>query len=616
MTNNASSAKDVTSVARERSTLVSLAEASRLTGRLLAPAAEPHAGLGPSLEDLAECLFFSPGDGRIWLNKQRMVLMPSATFGALRREILGALGKEKGRQALERIGYEQGARDARVIRERWPDETGPAVWATGPRLHALEGYLKVKPVHIEFDLQKMSFYGEFLSIDSAEGDEHTAAFGTSDEPCCWMLCGYASGYASTMFGHLILFREVECSAAGDAQCRLVARTSREWEEIDRGFATFVTEQDRMVPSTKVGGGARAVADETDGGSPVVGLSAPFIAARQMLERVAPTEATVLLRGESGSGKELFASTLHRLSERHNGPFVAVNCAAIPDNLVESELFGVERGAFTGATVARPGRFERADGGTLFLDEIASMSAAAQGKLLRALQEREIERVGGTRGIAVNVRVVAATNVDLWEEVEARRFRRDLFFRLNVFPIDLPALRDRRDDIPFLVEHFLGIYTALHRKQIRGFSQRAMHALLDYDYPGNVRELQNLVERGVICAEPCGLIDTSHVFRQGERALQGAFALGKSGRLSVRERLGEGSGESAAEAEPQPATNTGAGKSLPEIERELCREALEASGGNLSEAARRIGLTRATLEYRLRKWGLLPAGRVSKQLQKR
>ncbi|MCA8057367.1 MULTISPECIES: sigma-54-dependent Fis family transcriptional regulator [Burkholderia cepacia complex] len=615
MTNDASSADDVTRVARETSTLVSLAEASRLTGRLLAPVAEPHAGLGPSLEDLAECLFFSPGDGRIWLNKQRMVLMPSATFGALRREILGALGMEKGRQALERIGYEQGARDARVIRERWPDETGPAVWATGPRLHALEGYLKVKPARIEFDLQKMSFYGEFLSIDSAEGDEHTAAFGTSEEPCCWLLCGYASGYASTMFGHLILFREVECSAAGDAQCRLIARTSREWEEVDRGFATFVTEQARRVASAKAGGDrARAAVDETGGGNPIVGLSAPFIAARQMLERVAPTEATVLLRGESGSGKELFASTLHRLSERQSGPFIAVNCAAIPDNLVESELFGVERGAFTGATVARPGRFERADGGTLFLDEIASMSASAQGKLLRALQEREIERVGGTRGIAVNVRVVAATNVDLWEEVEARRFRRDLFFRLNVFPIDLPALRDRRDDIPFLVEHFLGIYTALHRKQIRGFSQHAMHALLDYDYPGNVRELQNLVERGVICAESGGLIDVSHVFRYGEKALHGAYALGKSGRLSVRERFGEGRGESAAEAER--ATNTGTGKSLPEIERELCREALEASGGNLSEAARRIGLTRATLEYRLRKWGLLTAARASKQPHKR
>lgn len=188
------------------------------------------------------------------------------------------------------------------------------------------------------------------------------------------------------------------------------------------------------------------------------MSAALRAAYHMLERVAATKAAVLFAGESGTGKELFANALHELSRRANKPFVAINCAAIPDTLVEAELFGVERGAYTGATSSRAGRFERASGGTLFLDEIASLSLVAQGKLLRAVQEGEIERVGGSNARSVDVRVVAATNVDLRAEVEARRFREDLFFRLNVFPIDLPPLRDRRDDIPLLMDHFLALYS--------------------------------------------------------------------------------------------------------------------------------------------------------------
>jgi two-component system, NtrC family, response regulator HydG len=218
----------------------------------------------------------------------------------------------------------------------------------------------------------------------------------------------------------------------------------------------------------------------------------------MLERVAPTTAAVLFTGESGTGKELFANNLHTLSPRANKPFVAINCAAIPETLIEAELFGVERGAYTGATNSRAGRFERASGGTLFLDEIGALSLVAQGKLLRAIQEGEIERVGGSNAKSVDVRIVAATNVDLRADVKARRFREDLFFRLNVFPIDLPPLRERRDDIPLLMEHLLALYSSRHKRRFTGFTRRAVEALLNYDYAGNVRDSKSDRARRHLC----------------------------------------------------------------------------------------------------------------------
>ena len=217
----------------------------------------------------------------------------------------------------------------------------------------------------------------------------------------------------------------------------------------------------------------------------------------MVKKVAPTDATVLFLGESGVGKEIFSHNLHRLSKRAKGPFIAVNCAAIPEQLAESELFGVEKGGFTGATVSRPGRFERAHGGTLFLDEIGTLSFTAQGKLLRALQEGEIERVGDTQVRKVDVRVIAATNVNLRDAVRDGSFREDLYFRLNVFPVRVPPLRDRRDDIPLMMNWFMQRACKKHGKAITGFRERAVDALINYRWPGNVREMENMIERAVI-----------------------------------------------------------------------------------------------------------------------
>ena len=343
--------------------------------------------------------------------------------------------------------------------------------------------------------------------------------------------------------------------------------------------------------------------DASAGDAMVGASSAFNAACHQLSRVARTSATVLFTGESGVGKEKFASMLHKISPRKDQPFVAVNCAAIPDTLIESELFGVERGAYTGASQSRPGRFERADGGTLFLDEIGSLSFVAQGKLLRALQEGEVERVGGTRSVAVDVRVVAATNEALRQAVQDGKFREDLFFRLNVFPIHLPPLRERRDDIPLLMNHFLNHYRRKHACQVSGFTQAAVRALLNYGFPGNIRELQNLIERAVIMADSLGLIDVHHLFTSGETLNEDIMTLRLQGN-SATLNLSTSSAAFASHSASSARSSGLAPQSLAQTERDTLERAISASKGNLSAAARMLHTTRAKLAFRAKKHGLV------------
>jgi len=299
------------------------------------------------------------------------------------------------------------------------------------------------------------------------------------------------------------------------------------------------------------------------------------------------------------------------------PLVALNCATLPENLVEAELFGVERGAFTGADRSRPGRFERAHGGTLFLDEIATLGLSAQSKILRALQEGEIERVGGTAPIKVDVRVIAATNVDLRREVEAGRFREDLFYRLNVFPIHLPPLRERREDIPLLMSYFLRTFSLRHGRQLAGFSTRLVNALLTYRFPGNIRELQNLIERGVIAAGDGEVMDVVHLAEAGTSLMATAIGLTSQGRLSAAQRSEKTTGTRSASAEDDSVMGALAepaleslqdfisgrqrvlSTSLEEIELRLVRLAMERSGGNITAAAQMLGMSRAQVSYRLK-----------------
>ena len=307
---------------------------------------------------------------------------------------------------------------------------------------------------------------------------------------------------------------------------------------------------------------------------IIGRSSAMLRVLETVSQVAPSEATVLVSGESGTGKEMIAGAIHYNSPRKDGPFVKLNCAAVTETLLESELFGHEKGAFTGAHRRKEGRFRQAHGGSLFLDEISEMSLAMQVKLLRVIQERELTRVGGEEVIHVDVRILAATNKDLLEEIQAGRFREDLYYRLNVVEIRMPPLRERREDIPLLARHFLDRFNRANDKDIRGFTPRAMDLLLRHDWPGNVRELMNAVERAVVLSR-AELID--------------------SGDLSPASGRGE-----PLEGEPEEGEG-GKGFSLEEVERAAILRTLEETGGNKSEAARRLGITRKTLHKKLEKY---------------
>src|ERR1019366_8195253 len=255
---------------------------------------------------------------------------------------------------------------------------------------------------------------------------------------------------------------------------------------------------------------RFLSQEDDGEHNLLGQSAAMETLRQLVRKVARTQATVLIQGESGTGKELVARAFYRESPRANAPFIKVNCAAIPENLIESEFFGHEKGAFTGALTKREGRFELAHGGTILLDEISEISPAVQAKLLRVLQERELERVGGSRTIKVDVRVIATTNRNLEESVAKKEFRQDLFFRLNVVPVSVPTLRERREDIPLLATEFMRRLGRKHGVHIKGFTDAALRTLNEHSWPGNVRELQNVVERAVIMCGDTGMLEPEHL----------------------------------------------------------------------------------------------------------
>ncbi len=308
---------------------------------------------------------------------------------------------------------------------------------------------------------------------------------------------------------------------------------------------------------------------------LVGQSPTMLNLYDQISKAAPSRGRVLITGENGSGKELVARAIHRQSDRSSGPFVEVNCAAIPQELIESELFGHEKGSFTGAGRRQIGKFELADGGTLFLDEIGDMSLAAQSKVLRALEEEEIQRIGGTRLIRLDVRVIAATNKDLEAEIAKSKFRQDLFYRLNVIPITVPPLRDREEDIPLLVQHFVEQFCQENGKPIKHVSPEAISALQNHDWPGNVRELRNIVERLIIMVESDTIgatnvmsavhVDQQRVYRESSKSLRDM---------------------------------------IEEYEKKLILMELEANDGNVSQTARKLNIDRANLYRKLRTWGIV------------
>ena len=302
---------------------------------------------------------------------------------------------------------------------------------------------------------------------------------------------------------------------------------------------------------------------------MIGASPSFRRMLTLVEQIADSSATILIQGESGTGKELVARTIHERSARRNGPFVAVNCAALPETLLESELFGYEKGAFTGAAGRKEGRFELANGGTLFLDEVADLSLITQPKILRVLQEGEFERLGGTRSLQVDVRIVAATNQDLSEMVKEKRFREDLYYRLNVITVRVPPLRERHEDIRVLAQHYLRVYAAKNGRKLEGFSNEALERLESYAWPGNVRELENLIERTVLLA--------------------------RKDRIDAEDLPEEVAG---VKRPPRDAILELVGTPLDEIEQRLLDETLRITGGNKTQAAKLLGIDVRTVARKL------------------
>jgi two-component system response regulator HydG len=526
------------------------------------------------------------GEGRIYLENERMVLLHIQALNALRGELIQTLGTHRARGLLMRMGFEGGRHDAEMARRLLPKASDEDLLLIGPALHALEGVAHIKPTSVRIDIARGIFEMEADWDYSYEAELQLRNYGTGNVPVCWMKLGYASGYASTLVGHTILFREVECMGCGYPRCHVIGKTVEMWggdaaDELklmqpDRVADQLITLQEQVSILR------HSLGSEIDAGF-MIGASPAFLRAYELVEKVAQTQSTVLLLGETGVGKEMFARSLHALSSRRSKPFVAVNCGALLENLIEAELFGVERGAYTGADRSRPGRFELAKGGTLFLDEIGELSASAQVKLLRVLQTGEFERIGDTRTRMAEARVVAATNRDLNQRMEKGEFRTDLFFRLNSFPIALPPLRERREDILPLAAHFIRKICAREGKTIAGMTDRAQEQLLGYHWPGNIRELENVIERSVILTESGDKID---------------LPFANYGPSFAPATIPTRTAELTQISESDVAHKViGGAFSIRDIEAKVIELAVERSNGNLSEAARLVGISRRQLAYR-------------------
>ena len=545
-------------------------------------------------------LTLSLEEGQILLSDQRMIMLHMGAMGSLRKELIDTLGIERARGLLTRLGYASGVRDAKLSRKLMPDASDEELMLMGPKLHMLEGIVKVSPIKIDVDIANGKYFGDLMWENSYEADVHIEQFGLHTESVCWTQIGYATGYTTEIVGRFILYREPECCGRGDRHCRNVGKPIEDWDgNVEEDLKYFNPDHiaDQLLKLQEEVAHLRYSLDEETAPGDMVGSTPPFLKTCEMLKKAGESNVSVLLLGETGVGKEMFARALHGISSRAERNFVAINCSAIPESLIESELFGVEKGAYTGAQHSRPGRFERAHGGTLFLDEVGELSPAAQAKLLRVLQEGEFERIGDSRTRKCNVRLVAATNVDLQQAVDEGKFRADLYYRLNIFPIVIPSLREREDDIPALVNRFLEKYTALHGKRIPGITERALRALRNYNWPGNIRELENIIERGVIIATNDELIDLPNLFPN----------------LNIESpAITTPVTAQPADSPTPPTTASGLDRMLDQLldqnvplaqlENRLLDRAVERARGNLASAGRMLGLTRPQIAYRLKKYG--------------
>jgi len=549
---------------------------------------------GPAKLHLAELLDFRPDQGIIRLHEQRVVILSAAAMGLLRKELVDTLGVDTARRVLLRFGFADGYHDAVSMRDRANGSSPLDALRAGAVLHTLEGIVRAEVLTLTHDETTGRFEEQVEWHDSYEAEQHVHHYGQSAVPVCWSLVGYSSGYVSACLGKEIYFREASCVGQGAKVCSATGRDADSWgddihairedfqaadlgQEVERlrdAVNRRVKELDRreraLERRERELNLLRDRANRHAASKQFIANSPQMQEVLELAARVAPLDTTVLVYGESGTGKEFIVRMIHEQSPRAGAPFVSINCAALTETLLESELFGHVRGAFTGAVRDKAGLFEVAGSGTIFLDEIGEVAPTIQAKLLRALQEREIRRVGAERNIRVNARVVAATNRDLRAAVDARTFREDLYFRLGAFVITVPPLRDRREDIPALVHTFLVSATSRMKKDVTSVSPDAMTALMNYRWPGNVRELQHAIERAVIMAH------------------------GPS--IRVRELPPEVTQKSRHRACDDTLD-------LQEQERVMIERALARFGGNRRRAAAALKISTVTLWRKMKQYGL-------------
>ena len=542
--------------------------------------------------DIAELLDFVPAEGRIGLGDRRMLLWDADAFGNLRRELVENLGLEAARGILRRFGFANGYRDALTTRTMAEWSTDAEWWLTCPALQAHQGKVRPRVGALEVDRGNGHFSLEVFWDHSYEVDQHLRIDGPAGAPVCWTLAGYASGFSSAVMGEEVFVVEQECRAMGHAACRVVGKTRREWghdaERIAAEYKAPALAQELEAREEELRQTAsqlrrqelelRKLRDGEASDPAMITRSRAMTAVLEVVGKVAQVDATVLIAGESGVGKERIAHLVHERSRRAAREFVAINCGALPEPLLESELFGHTRGAFTGATADKKGLFEAAHGGTIFLDEIGELSPATQVKLLRVLQEREVRPVGATASTAIDVRVVAATHRNLAEMVAQGTFRQDLYYRLKVVTVDVPALRDRKEEILPLARHFITKTCTAYRLPARVLSSEAANALTRYRWPGNVRELEHAIEHAVVLAGEQTKLLVEH--------------------LPVELR---------AHAESPVVRLLDDSVPLEEIERRYTMMVLERNRGSRSATARALGIGTNTLWRKLKRWGLPAIG---------
>ncbi len=536
--------------------------------------------------DHKELLELDPVGGVIRFAGQRALLLDAVAMGLLRKYLVENFGLTAARSVLTQFGFAHGWRTAEAMQTQFKWDTEGDWLRAGNRIYTLEGLFRVEPAS-EGPLSKSGL----MLIASYEAEQHLLHFGRADAPMCWTISGLMSGYLSRTTGQEMYVLEDRCLGKGDSACHLFGRTRDEWggeraEELRFFDANRLEEcldvslqrvmQSLKKAEKKLRAHRRALVRVTPEQDEPLGIVSRSPAMRQLVDlacRVAKVDSTIIITGESGAGKERIARLVHDESTRAAGPFIAVNCGAITETLLESELFGHARGAFTGATQDRPGLFEAANGGTLLLDEIGEVSATMQVKLLRTLQEREVRRVGENKSRPVDVRVLAATNRDLAHGVAGGAFRKDLYYRLKVVELRVPGLRERREDILPLARVLLAETASRMKREISGIAPSAVDQLLRYQWPGNVRELENAIERAVALA-------------RGNRVELEDLP------EEVRQRL------------PPILSNIDRVRPLEDVEKEYILGALELNGGNQTRTAEQLQIGSATLYRKLKSYGVI------------